>query len=272
MSTAYVETTVLTDILLKPNSPKQKRARAALDRFENTLLPVYSIKEWKAGPLKRFAFIHNKFVQTGSFADTLTAISALGPPYLHRTSTEAIAAAAQVSKRSPQTYAATNDRELADSYRLALYSLIVRSWEKRRRITTQVVHELPCYIEAAPHREKNGLLNLRPEECDRDQECCLADELRAEPRLLEALRDAIPETSAKPEHRRRRRALKRLISHPRDKVDRDLCRDLGDAIFAFFCPKEAVILTTNLSDIAPLAKAVGKTAQSPAETVGLTET
>ncbi|HEY1731608.1 MAG TPA: hypothetical protein VGG15_07655, partial [Terriglobales bacterium] len=44
---------------------------------------------------------------------------------------------------------------------------------------------------------------------------------------------------------------------------RESCRDLGDAIFAFFCPAEAEIATTNLRDLKPLAQAMGKAARAP---------
>jgi hypothetical protein len=152
---------------------------------------------------------------------------------------------------------------MADSYRLALISLISRSWRKRRKITTQVVHDLPCYVEAAPRIGKDGLLDLKPWECDRDQECCLGPQLRSQPKLLEALRNAVPENSGRREDQRRRRALKQLIKHPNEKFDRETCRDLGDAIFAFFCPPNAVVLTTNLRDHEPLAKSIGKMAEKP---------
>ena len=51
MNKAYVETTILTDILLKPDSEKQVEALRALERYAKTLLPVYAIKECKAGPM-----------------------------------------------------------------------------------------------------------------------------------------------------------------------------------------------------------------------------
>jgi len=38
--------------------------------------------------------------------------------------------------------------------------------------------------------------------------------------------------------------LKQLINTPKILLDRDQCRWLGDAVFAFFCPEDAVILTT----------------------------
>jgi hypothetical protein len=273
MSDAYIETTVLTDFLLKPKTPKQERAKAALARYENTLLPVYSIKEWKAGPLDYFAYLHDKLVVTQSLRDTFQALSALGRgSYRQATSMEALAAAATtattatVSAGTPtKKYQGlgSSDREMADSYRLALESLIIRSWRKRRRITTQIVDELSCYIEVEPRVGKDGLLDLKPQQCERDQECCLSPQLKAKPTLLAALRNAIPEHSGRAEDQKRRKALKQLIKHPKEIVNRETCRDLGDAIFAFFCPTSAVILTTNLRDHEPLAKSIGKRAEKP---------
>jgi hypothetical protein len=266
MTDAYVETTVLTDVLLKPKTPKHQRAKAALARYESTFLPVYSIKEWKAGPLRYFAYLHDKLVVTKSFRNTLQAVAALAlGSYRKATSIDALAAAATVSKSQPKTYQGlgSNDREMADGYRLALESLIIRSWHKRRRMTTQVVHELLCYVEVEPRIGKNGLLDLDPTKCERDQECCLGPSLKAKPKLLEALRNAIPENSGRREDQRRRKALKHIIKHPNSIVDYELCRDLGDAIFAFFCPPDAVILTTNARDLEPLAKSVGKQVEKP---------
>jgi len=266
MSDAYVETTVLTDILLKPRTPKHQRAKAALARYQNTFLPVYSIKEWKAGPLSNFAYVHDKLVVTKSLRNTLQAVSALArASYRKSTAIEALVAAGTVSDSLPKTYMGlgSNDREMADSYRLALASLIIRSWHKRRKMTTQVVHELLCYVEVEPRFRKDGLLELNPTRCERDQGCSLGPSLKAKPKLLEALRNAIPENSGRREDQRRRKALKHLIKHPNDSVDRELCRDLGDAIFAFFCPANAVILTTNTRDLEPLAKSVGKEVAKP---------
>jgi hypothetical protein len=81
--------------------------------------------------------------------------------------------------------------------------------------------------------------------------------------MLIALRDAIPENSSRREDRERRKVLKQLINTPKLPLDRESCRALGDAIFAFFCPEDAVVLTTNLRDHEPLAQAVGKRAEGP---------
>jgi len=99
MNRAYVETTILTNVLLKPDSKKQAAARSALSRYEETLLPVYSIKEWKAGPLDHYSYVHDKLVETRSLAYTLSAINALNPVLEARrkgTSVEALEAAAML--------------------------------------------------------------------------------------------------------------------------------------------------------------------------------
>jgi len=218
MSKAYVETTILTNLLLKPGSKKQAAAQAALSRYESSLLPVYAIKEWKAGPLDHYAYVHEKLVVTRSLADTIGAINALHPlnPYKKSTSLEALEAAARLDTAEPQAGEdyRSRDEENADRYRLALASLIIRSWRRRRKVTNQTIHDLECYTEAEPTIAKDGLFDLKPQRCERDRECCLAEALKRRPDLLKALRDAIPETSTRNEDRQRRKVLKQLINTP----------------------------------------------------------
>jgi hypothetical protein len=261
MNKAYVDTTVLTDVLVKPGSKKEATAKAALSRYAETLLPVYSIKEWKKGPLDHYAYVHDKLVQTKSVADTLAAINSISPyyaPYKKFTSSSAIEAAFRLN-------AAHNgdDTELADRLRLQLASLIVRSWQKRRLVTTRTIQDLECYTEAEPTIGRDGYINLMPQKCQQDRECCLADALKARPDLLKALRDAIPASSTRDEDRNRRKVLKQLINTPKVHLTEEQCRWLGDALFAFFCPHDAAILTTNVRDHKPLAEAIGKTVEQP---------
>lgn len=270
MSKAYVETTILTNVLLKPGSAKQAAANTALKRYDETLLPVYSIKEWKAGPLDHYAYVHDKLVQTRSLAYTFAAINSLNPITGARTkstSAEAFEAAMRIDRVNPSSARtdALLDEEMSDRYRLALASLIIRSWRKRRKLTTMTIQDLECYTEAEPKIGKDGLFDLNPKECARDRSCCLWEELKkdANRNLLKALREAIPETSTRYEDKNRRKVLKQLINTPKIPLDREQCRRLGDAVFVFFCPHDAVILTTNISDHQRLAKAIGKKAEKP---------
>lgn len=260
---AFVDTTVLTDFLLKPGTPKNLRARAALQRYSKTLLPVYAIKEWKDGPLGNYAYLHDKLAFTQSWARTMQVVSALPSGYKKLTAMDAVSAAATKLKSQPYTGLGKTDRDMADCYRYALYSIIKRSWKKRRKVATETIHDLLCYEEVAPSLSKDGMMNLAPRKCRGEGECNFAGELRANQKLLQAMRDAIPVDSGRSEDTRRRNALKQIIKHPATRIDRDTCRDLGDAIFAFCCPTSAAILTTNAKDHGPLAVAIGKTVETP---------
>ncbi len=269
MSKAYVETTILTNVLLKPDSSKQTAALGAVRRYAETLLPVYAIKEWKAGPLDHYSYFHDKLVQTRSLRYTFAAINAPNPVTEARrkdTSVEAFEAAAVLEGTLHETPSiGTRDEEMADRYRLAIAGLIIRSWRKRRKVTTKTIQDLECYAETEPTIGKNGFFEMSPKECSGDRPCCLWDELTkdANRNLLIALRDSIPETSTRYEDRNRRKVLKQLINTPKIPLMRENCRWLGDAVFAFFCPNDAVILTTNVRDHRPLAKAIGKRAEAP---------
>jgi len=81
--------------------------------------------------------------------------------------------------------------------------------------------------------------------------------------MLELLKNAVEAQTQKPENQRRYQALPGIIRNPRKPITEKVCRDLGDAIFAFFAPVDSVILTTNPGDHAPLAGALGKTVETP---------
>ena len=69
MSEAFVETTVLTNALLKPG-PTANAAKSAIRSFQTSLLPVYAIKEFKAGPLSHYVWLHGKLFTTNSWEKT----------------------------------------------------------------------------------------------------------------------------------------------------------------------------------------------------------
>ena len=272
MSKAYIDTTVLADILLKSSQEKGKNAKESLGRYDETELPVYAIKEFKAGPLQKYMYVHNKFLVTESFAKTLEAISKL-PPFQSRrksTSLEAIAEAASLSGQITsqalvEKYGAKakQDSVQCDQFRYSLRYIIEKSWEKRREVASQVVNELSCYEEVAPY-EKRGALVWKPTKCKEDKvECCMAKDLRNKIDDLIKIRATIDQESKRLEDIARRQTLKKLIKRPKDLMTEDMCKSLGDAVFAIFAPHDATILTTNIRDHEPLAQALGKKAKSP---------
>jgi hypothetical protein len=268
--TFYVETTVLTDALLKAGI---KGTLAKLKEYPDSELPVYAIKEFKAGPLRAARWLHNTLYSTKSFSATLNAIGRLlATPrrYMPRTAMELVTNASttllsRLTGDAAEMYAKApperQDQHLAREYEDEIKGLIFRAWLRRRRLTTRVVQPLSCYEEADPY-EKRGLIELDPTNCAPAEECCLAALMRASPEELKKLREVCM-NSPKQEMQGRTAILKRLIKGRGAPLNRDECRRLGDVIFAFFAPAGSTILTTNLSDHVPLAEALGKTAQAP---------
>lgn len=271
MTKAYIDTSVYTDALLKRDD-RGDRARSAISTFTHTELPVYAIKEFKAGPLTYYAYLHNKFERTRSHSKTLGALAALAAtPQRYRLST-ALGALADISKSlgsktNDQLIAkygnsAKQDLMLSDEYRLMCRALIFRAWRRRRSLTSHVVQPLSCYRESEPI-ERRGQIILEDLKCNAVPECCLGPFLKSNKDELQKLKDANDSVEPTRERLRRSRVLKDLIRAPNRPLTEAACRELGDAVFSFFAPKDSVILTTNLRDHTPLARSLGKSTQSP---------
>lgn len=267
---AFVDTTILTDALLKEGERK-KRAKRALAAFDRSELPIYAIKEFKAGPLQHYVYLYNKLSKTGSLGKTIKALSRL--PHFHSrkqdTALEALHAEwKKIGERnlSAITEDASEDPELdpytTDRVRLGLKRRILKAWRKRRDLTSDVVRELPCYTESEP-RERRGELHLDDKKCDPSPECCMADEFREDDDAVSSLMDAIEDLPKNRENARRYSVLEELHEDENIRVEDERCRQLGDAIFAFYCPSESTILTTNVKDHKALAEALGKSAVKP---------
>jgi hypothetical protein len=200
MERAFVDTSVLTDALLKPGETR-RRANAALARFSTTLLPVYAIKEFQAGPLANFCWIHNVLVNEQSLSRAMARVQAVSRTpqrYLTSTAIEAMAIATSTAlgtmdaetaqkKYGPET---SFDAIAAAELRLNLRALILRAWRKRRRLTTAVVDPLSCYNEIGPTQER-GLLVVQRSPCTLEPICAIAQKLREKPEDIQALMAAV---------------------------------------------------------------------------------
>lgn len=270
MSKAFIDTTVYTDALLKSGEIK-KAAITALKHFDITEIPVYAIKEFKAGPLKNFAWMHNKLATTASYENSMAALHAMSrTPKRYTTSTaiEALKeAASSIAKQTPTSLGAkygeiaSIDKILCDEMRITIKTIIIKAWKKRRKITTNVVNPLHCYKEVAPfeHRE---LIELDPIKCDNKIECALAPILRAHLLELEKMKTSISDSDKK-ENVNRCKALKEICRKPKSDITEKECKYLGDAIFVLLAPQDSTILTTNINDYKPLANALGKVVKRP---------
>jgi len=204
----FVETTVLVEALLK-SSENRKKARAAIRAYDKSILPIYAIKEMKAGALRNFIWAHNKLSETKSFRRTLIAVQrAFMSRYRQSTALEALQVGAELFT------GASNDSEMAGSYRLSILYRISSAWRERRKLTTHTADELTCFAETGPvYNDRTALLEDDRRSCDLEPRCCLAPILRKEPHHIEALLDAI-KTLSRPEDNKRREALHTLKNTP----------------------------------------------------------
>jgi hypothetical protein len=161
---AFIDTTVLTDALLK-GEPYRSVARSAIAGFAHSQLPMYAIKEFKAGPLRNYVWFHNKVVQTRSWEDAVRAIPSVRmQANKMMTALQALAEfSGSLSKRLPSDFAARypgesfgeiQKREAATWLKMK----ILRAWRGRRQLTTEVVETLSCYTECDPRVNKLGLV------------------------------------------------------------------------------------------------------------------
>jgi hypothetical protein len=259
MTETYVDTTILVEALLKTRRRREK----ALARLNSTpsVLSAYAIKEFKAGALQHWIWLHNKLRTTRSLKDTYGAIGQnLRSPYRVGTAMEALQVGAEalgMSAYSNEKSPTQLDRRNADVYAITLRRRILKAWAERRKVTTKVIGEVECFAEESPfYDERLGLMENPAKHCPRDEECGFAPGYKAAPDKLSALLVAIKEGTRK-EDTRRRAALHKLRNSPRRQFGDKDCRDMGDAHFALTCPIGAAILTSNVKDHEMLAGSIG---------------
>jgi len=268
MKKAFVDTTILVDRLLKFGN-QRTRAQRSLARYERTELPVYAIKEFRAGPFYNLAWAHNKLVELKSVPELIRIIGRWrAKPNLVSTILEFYANSQDIigPKSLPELNAKYAGSVSHDDFqcrvlRLNLESTLRRAWVRRRRVTSETIQELPCFDEAKPIM-KAGLFDQERMGCKPSGECALVSSLRANPEHCRVLRE-ISKAQESPEGRRRAKALRKVVRTPAAGFGDKDCRNLGDAYFAFFCPRDSVILTTNTRDHSPLASGLGKTVEKP---------
>jgi hypothetical protein len=267
---AYVDTTILADVLLNSGQVK-KDAQKALAAYDSSSLAVYAIKEFKAGPLHHFAYIHNKLVTTKSFQLSLQVLQKLSRTPRRNQLSTSIQAIVQGLAKSLSKYTTTDlaekypsaslDYVQYDELRLAISGIISRAWKRRRKVTSEIVDPLTCYRESAPYMDRDMIV-LDSCECAEEHGCCLGRIMQKNPEALSRMRESI-KSSPKPENQRRSKVLREMIRKPKEGITNKDCRHLGDAVFVFFAPSDSVILTTNIQDFKPLADALGKTVARP---------
>jgi hypothetical protein len=270
VSKAFVDTTVLANVLLKRGAAQQE-CIAALQRFQSTESPTYALKELKAGALFGWIWLHNKCVAYESYSKVAAALSGMAHSRRRNLPLTAIEAWEETVRNQNATLGslaekygpnASEDRVKSDRLRLGLRKRITTAWRDRKTIV-RIVHPLPCYEDAELTIKRSGLIDPWPTKCDPTPNCHLARLMADEPETISRLYKAVKKGSSKPENNRRLKALRHILRTPKRPISDDMCRALGDAVFAFLAPPDSVVLTTNIDDHTQLAEALGKSAETP---------
>lgn len=242
---SFIDTTILVDYLLK-SGKKKEESKVALQKCEESYLPQYAIKEFKAGPLQYFAWFYNKLTKTNSLLSAIEALQKLSlTPQRHRLSTalEALMEAYKKISSRPLSHLTSSygekakiDIVLNDRFRLSLKRKILSSWKNRRNVTTKTGNELECYTELAPI-ESNGLFSLKPNKCN-TKRCCLTEMYRAQINDIQKIDKKLLTLEAKEENRKKHKVLRELIRKKNYYLSDSECRQLGDVYFVCFCPND----------------------------------
>lgn len=257
----YLDTTVLVEALLK-TLKRRRKARSTVRQYGRSALPVYAIKELKAGALDNYILVHNKLAETMSYDKTMDWL-VRNKRRLNRllTGLEALSAGRATvigAELATAETPAETDRLIAETVMLELRRLIQKAWSDRRKITSEVVQELPCFQEDAPYYDdETGMIFNPHQKCPPRQDCSYAPALRSRRPDLDTLLTVIA-GSTKAEDVGRRAALHTLKNTPNRLLEEKECRGLGDAYFALHCPSGATILTSNVQDHKPLAESLGR--------------
>lgn len=269
MRTAILDTTILTDLLLK-QATRGKAVRQCLAGFDEVLIPGYAVKELVAGPLTYFTWLHNRVAMTRSLPEVFDWIHRISrTPRRYATST-VIEALREAAARAEEIHtaeavakyggAASLDAVIQDQLRLSLRGTIRGAWARLRGHAGAIVDAPSCY-RAGNLTEEGDLLMIDGTRCA-DDGCRLWPIV--EPRAsLADLRAAVTGTRPSQERERRLTVLKRLETDPEEPVDEKECRALGDVMIALSGPGDAAVVTSNERDFAPLCRALDKELVNP---------
>ena len=277
MTTAFLDTTIVVDRVLKSSSAAGAAARAKMATFDDCQIPWYAIKEFEAGAFCGFIYGHN-LLHKFPLTEALAHCTQLLQRNKARTAAQAInAATASMDGSFSAVRGAAGGapvtvmEAMRRNVRVHLKRNIIKAWKSVRALPATYVDPLRCLRDATPPKEqpRTGLIEFATKRCQEDVQCGAA-ELVARSKggkaVLRIVRDAIDrqnKAAPKAEHANRLVVIRGLISQPGKTLPDSACRQLGDAVIAICSPASAVILTTNVNDFVPLAEALGKRVESP---------
>jgi predicted nucleic acid-binding protein len=269
LRTAVLDTSILTDALLK-NATRGEAVRECLSRFDQILVPGYAVKEFIAGPLTYFSWLHNRVTSEESLQavfDWLHRISRTPRRYATSTVIEALREAAAHAKEhhldsltERHGRRTSLDAVIKDQLRLSLRGTILTAWARLRGYSSSIVDSPSCF-RGGELSHAGDLLLIAGSRC-LGKECNLWPIASARASLV-ALQAAVEETRPSRERERRLAVMERVVATPGTPISEKECRALGDVMIVLSGPPDATIVTSNVRDFASLCRATEKEMMNP---------
>ncbi len=268
MTKAFVDTTVLCDLLLPTSRAQSKTAAAAaLRSYTETELPSYALREFRAGALGYLVLLYNVLVAHDTIEAALERFETLTArkPRQHVAGVKAIIRGMLcVRTADPNEWTESAIKKQLETW---LCGEISQAWQQRRDNFDRVVQPLACFIEGELEIVDDQLVTTGGTlHCDSLARCSAAAALKGKSGevdlVLKALRPA-KGSFASTEIGSRRKALKEILRVRPDRFDKRRCRAIGDAYFCIMAPKDSAVLTTNIRDFKPMADVLGITVKAP---------
>jgi len=225
LSKAFLDTTILCNALELSGTTKAKVAQDALDSYDSTEAPVYSLKELRAGPLSSWILAHNVIAAESSIEDAIERLgkmSSFKPRQGSVSSFALITGLLGVIRQQKEANPSKNHPDFDEKALLEnhLALRILRAWKKRRSVASKVVQPLACFVDQELLLVDRQLKFDGGSECAKGIACGAALELKKHSAVVtQLLKNVFPPppkgeiSKEKREKTRRRQALKEVVSH-----------------------------------------------------------
>jgi hypothetical protein len=270
LSGCYLDTTIVVEAI-SVDGGSAHAIGAAIRSHAHASQAHYSLRELLAGVLRSLCEAHNELLGCENAGEALLALLKRVPAEGRKREARIRAVASALKAAfdgSPNASRDSMKREMLENLALT----VVGMWKGAQSIRgTELTHALGCFPRghfslgpAGELRGPNDSFN-----CDPSARCSAAAYMADDEVALHKMIDALhpdklpPELAQKRESSKRRGALKELAAKGPEKFDKGKCRALGDAFFAQMCPPGVAVLTTNISDFAPLCAALSKPVFKP---------
>lgn len=261
---AFLDTTVVTDLLLKGRRVRD-HVESTLQDFTPRVSHTYVMKEFLVGPFRYFIWTYNQLANSHKLSAVLHKLSRLSTtPQRYRLATalQALSEAA-LSRVTVSTIAkrygpsVVLDELAGNEYRLLLKKAIFSAWRNREDVVDEWLGDQLSCLKIALTLSEKGVFEVQKLGCERHGQCSLHRSLTFDLRKLSMVHRIVSGQSGKAEYLRRARALRDILRKPNFAFGDNICRSLGDAAIAYFCPSDATLLTTNKADFEPICQALG---------------